>query len=326
MRVVVALGGNALLRRGEALTDENQRRNTAIACDELAPVAMAHELVISHGNGPQVGLLALQGEAYDEVPTAPLDVLGAQTQGMIGYMVEQELGNRLPFRRPLASLLTMIEVDPTDPAFQNPTKPIGPHYHEQKAEEMEREKGWVFRPDGDAFRRVVPSPRPKRIFELRQVRWMLEKGAVVICAGGGGIPVMYESGPGPSGDEDARGPDRRLIGVEAVIDKDHASALLASGIEADFFVMATDADAVYVDWGKPTQRAIAKAHPDALMELADQFPAGSMGPKVTAACDFATETGKKAAIGGLADIVGMLSEDAGTIVSTEHQGLVFRED
>jgi carbamate kinase len=324
MRVVVALGGNALLRRGEALTDENQRRNVAIACDELAPVAMGHELVVSHGNGPQVGLLALQSEAFDEVPPAPLDVLGAQTQGMIGYLVEQELGNRLPFRRPLASLLTMIEVDPADPAFQNPTKPIGPHYHKAKADQMAEEKGWTFKPDGDAFRRVVPSPRPKRIFELRQVRWMLEKGAVVICSGGGGIPVMYEDGHRPDVEEDFRGHDRKLLGVEAVIDKDHASALLASGIEADYFVMATDADAVYVDWSTPQQRAIASAHPDALIELADDFPVGSMRPKVVAACEFATATGQKAAIGGLADIEAMLSGTAGTIVTIEQEGIEFR--
>jgi carbamate kinase len=324
MRVVVALGGNALLRRGEPLTDDNQRKNAAIACDELAPVALAHELVISHGNGPQVGLLALQAEAYDEVPPPPLDVLGAQTQGMIGYIVEQELGNRLPFKKPLASLLTMIEVDPADPAFQNPTKPIGPHYHKAKADEMAAEKGWTFKPDGDAFRRVVPSPRPKRIFELRQVNWMLEKGAVVICSGGGGIPVMYEDRADTREEQESLGPDRRLVGVEAVIDKDHASALLASGIEADYFVMATDADAVYEDWGEPGQKAIARAHPEALLEMADQFPAGSMRPKVVAACEFALETGNKAAIGGLVDIEEMLSEGAGTIVTTEQEGIAYR--
>lgn len=313
VRVVVALGGNALLRRGQDLTDENQRENVAVACDELAPIALEHELVISHGNGPQVGLLALQGEAYAKVPAAPLDVLGAQTQGMIGYLVEQELGNRLPPDKPLATLLTMIEVDPADPAFTDPTKPIGPFYDRDSAEELRRSKGWVFRPDGDAYRRVVPSPRPKRIFELDQIRWMLEHDAVVICAGGGGIPTMYDE-------------ERRLVGVEAVIDKDHASGLLATGLGADYFIMATDADAVYVDWGKPTQRPIARAHPEALMEIANQFPVGSMGPKVVAACEFATETGNAAGIGGLTDIDELLVGTAGTVVTTRQPGIVFRND
>jgi carbamate kinase len=311
VRIVVALGGNALLRRGQDLTDENQRKNVAAACEELAPIALEHELVISHGNGPQVGLLALQGEAYAKVPVAPLDVLGAQTQGMIGYLVEQELGNRLPFDKPLATLLTMIEVDPQDPAFANPTKPIGPFYDNDSTEELRRSKGWVFHADGDAYRRVVPSPRPKRIFELDQIRWMLEHDAVVICAGGGGIPTMYDE-------------ERRLVGIEAVIDKDHASGLLATGLGADHFVMATDADAVYVDWGKPTQRPIARAHPDALMEIANQFPVGSMGPKVAAACEFATETGNAAGIGGLTDIDKILAGTAGTVVTTQQSGIAFR--
>ena len=177
MRVVVALGGNALLRRGEEMTSENQRENVRVACDALAPVAMEHELVVSHGNGPQVGLLALQGAAYEKVPTYPLDVLGAETQGMIGYLVEQELGNRLPFERPLATLLTMIEVDPDDPAFQDPSKPIGPIYDRAAADALMAERGWTFKLDGDAFRRVVPSPEPKRIFELRQIQWLLEHQA-----------------------------------------------------------------------------------------------------------------------------------------------------
>ncbi len=251
MRVVVALGGNALLRRGEEMTSENQRDNVRVACDALAPVAVEHELVISHGNGPQVGLLALQGAAYEKVPTYPLDVLGAETQGMIGYLVEQELGNRLPFERPLATLLTMIEVDPDDPAFQDPSKPIGPIYDRAAADALTAERGWTFKPDGDSFRRVVASPEPRRIFELRQIQWLLERQTVVICAGGGGIPVAYQ-------------PGRQLTGVEAVIDKDRASALLARDLKADVLVMATDADAVYLDWGKPSARAIARAHPDAL--------------------------------------------------------------
>jgi carbamate kinase len=311
MQVVVALGGNALLRRGEAMTSENQRENVALACAELAPIASKHDLVVAHGNGPQVGLLALQGAAYDKVPTYPLDVLDAETQGMIGYLIEQELGNLLPFKKPLATLLTMIEVDPQDPAFGNPTKPIGPLYARAEADQLGRERGWTFRPDGEAYRRVVPSPRPMRIFELRQIKWLLEHGAVVICAGGGGIPTMYEDG-------------RRLVGVEAVIDKDHASGLLARDLAADYFVMATDVDAIYLDFKQPTQRAVARAHPDALMKHAEQFPVGSMLPKVVAACDFARETGHRAAIGALQDIEEMLAGEAGTIVSTEIEDIEFR--
>jgi carbamate kinase len=311
MRVVVALGGNALLRRGEELTSDNQRENVGIACAALAPIASAHELVVCHGNGPQVGLLALQGAAYTRVPTYPLDVLGAETQGMIGYLVEQGLGNLLPFEKPLATLLTMIEVDPEDPAFHDPTKPIGPLYDRTAAEALEHEQGWTFRPDGDAYRRVVPSPRPKRIFEMRQIKWLLEHGCVVICAGGGGIPTMYRA-------------ERRLVGVEAVIDKDHASGLLARDVDADFFVMATDVDAIYLDFRKPTQRAIARAHPDALMECTSEFPVGSMLPKVVAACEFVRASGKRSAIGALKDIGEMLAGKAGTIVSIEAEGLEFR--
>jgi carbamate kinase len=311
MRVVVALGGNALLRRGEDTTSENQRENVRVACEALAPIAAEHELVISHGNGPQVGLLALQGAAYTRVPTYPLDVLDAETQGMIGYLVEQELGNRLPFDKPIATLLTMIEVDPDDPAFGAPSKPIGPIYDRDAADELARERGWTFKPDGDSFRRVVPSPAPKQIFELRQIRWLLEHGTVVICAGGGGIPTAYR-------------PGRQLVGVEAVIDKDRASQLLASQLGAEVFVMATDADAVYVDWGTPSARAIARAHPDALAAYAEQFPAGSMGPKVEAARGFARATpGTRAAIGGLADVAGMLAGKAGTTVTTATDGIEF---
>jgi carbamate kinase len=322
MRVVVALGGNALLRRGEAMTSENQRHNVRLACTELAPVAAQHELVIAHGNGPQVGLLALQGAAYPDVPPYPLDILGAETQGMIGYLVEQELGNLVPFDKPLATLLTMIEVDIDDPAFADPSKPIGPVYDEATARALAQEKGWTVKPDGAHFRRVVASPKPRRIFELRQIRWLLEQGAVVICAGGGGIPVMYAEHRGPAVDG---GPDRELVGVEAVIDKDHASALLASGLDADLFAMATDADAAYVGWGTAGQRAIAHAHPDALDELAAEFAAGSMLPKIQAACQFARASGHRAAIGGLTDISQMLEGRAGTIVSVESSGITYRE-
>jgi carbamate kinase len=310
MLVVTALGGNALLRRGEPMTAENQRRNIRIAAEALAPVAMQHQLVVGHGNGPQVGLLALQGAAYTKVETYPLDVLGAETEGMIGYMIEQELGNLLPFERPFATLLTMIEVDPGDPAFQNPTKFIGPVYAKEEADRIAKEKGWVFKQDGDKWRRVVPSPEPKRIFELRPIKWLLERNTIVIAAGGGGIPTMYQPGA-----------HRKLVGIECVIDKDLASELLARELDADLFVMLTDTDAVYVDWGKPTQKAIRRGSPAALSAM--QFAAGSMGPKVEAACRFASATGKSAAIGALADLGKIVAGEAGTTVSSKESGIVY---
>jgi len=310
MRILVALGGNALLRRGEPMTVERQRANVALACEHLAPVALAHDLVISHGNGPQIGLLALEGAAYEPVPAYPLDVLGAETQGMIGYLIEQELGNRLPFERPLASLLTMIEVDPDDPAFDEPTKPIGPLYDADAASVLGRERGWTFRPDGGSLRRVVPSPAPLRIFERRQIAWLLEAGCVVICAGGGGIPTAY-------------GRDRQLAGVEAVIDKDAASALLARELGVDVLVMATDTAAAFLGYGGADQRAISAAHPDDLLtEHRREFAAGSMLPKVLAACEFARSTGHPAVIGQLADIEALVAGTAGTRVSTDVTGVV----
>ena len=311
MRVVVALGGNALLRRGQPMTVENQRENVRVACDHLAPIAEQHELIISHGNGPQIGLLALEEAAYEEVADSPLDVLGAETQGMIGYLVEQELGNRLPFEKPIASLLTMIEVDPDDPAFSDPSKPIGPQYDKPEADKLATERAWTFKPDGDKMRRVVPSPTPQRIFEHRPIRWLLDQGCVVICAGGGGIPTIYR-------------PGRQLEGIEAVIDKDRASALLANNIEADLLIMATDAQAVFVGFGTPQQRAIVTADPHALLaEYRAEFAAGSMLPKVMAACEFAGATGKPAVIGALADIGGMLAGTAGTRVAADATGVTF---
>jgi carbamate kinase len=301
MRVVVALGGNALLRRGQPMTAENQRSNVRVAAEALAPIAHEHQLVIAHGNGPQIGMLALQTSA-DRLETYPLDILGAETDGMIGYMIEQELGNLMPFEVPFATLLTMIEVDPKDPAFANPDKPIGPIYTEPEARRLATERGWTVARDGDAFRRVVASPRPKRIFEIRPIQWLLERGAIVICAGGGGIPTMY-------------GEDGKLRGVEAVIDKDRAAGLLAQQLEADVFIMATDTDAVKVNWGKPDERAIRRASPSALGRYA--FAAGSMGPKVEAACDFAERTGNIAGIGALKDISRILEGKAGTTVTNQ---------
>jgi carbamate kinase len=302
MRILVALGGNALLRRGEAMTAEAQRANIATAAAALARIHPGNQLVVTHGNGPQVGLLALQGAAYKPDEAYPLDVLGAETEGMIGYMIEQELGNLLPFEVPFATILTMVEVDRDDPGFANPTKFIGPIYGEADARRLEAEKSWTMKQDGEHWRRVVPSPEPKQIFELRPIKWLLERDVVVIAAGGGGIPTVYE-------------PGRRLTGIEAVIDKDLCSELMARQLEADFFIMATDVDAVYLDWGKPEARAVRRAGPAALSALG--FPAGSMGPKVAAACRFAERSGKSAAIGALKDLEAILAGEAGTTIAVE---------
>jgi carbamate kinase len=310
MRVVIALGGNALLKRGEPMTAEAQRRNVRIAAEAMAPVAEEHELVISHGNGPQVGLLALQGAAYKPDEAYPLDVLGAETEGMIGYMIEQELGNLLPFEVPFATILTMVEVDPDDPAFQNPTKFVGPVDEKEEADRLTGENGWIVKQDGQKWRRVVPSPQPKRIFEIRPIKWLIEHNTVVICAGGGGIPTMYLPGV-----------DRKLVGIEAVIDKDLCSELLARELEADLFIMATDAAGVFVDFGKPEARVIHRSTPAAIGKYS--FPAGSMGPKVDAACHFATATGKTAAIGALADIPAIVKGEKGTLISKRFEGITF---
>ena len=298
MRTVIALGGNALLRRGQPLTAEAQRDNVRLAAEALGRIALNDtELVITHGNGPQVGLLALQGEAYNPAEAYPLDVLGAETEGMIGYMIEQELGNVLPFEVPLATILTMIEVDPNDPAFANPTKFIGPVYGESEARRLAAEREWSIKQDGDRWRRVVASPRPKRIFELRPIQWLLQRGAIVICSGGGGIPTAYTE-------------DGRLRGVEAVIDKDLASELLARELGADLFIMATDVDAVYLDWGTPAKRGIRRAAPEHVRQC--RFTPGSMGPKVEAACQFVDLTGRVAAIGALEDLPAIVAGAAGT--------------
>jgi carbamate kinase len=281
------------------MTAEVQRANCQIAAKALAPLADQHELVVTHGNGPQVGLLALQAQAYTAVDPYPLDVLGAETEGMIGYMLEQELGNLLPFEVPLATLLTMVEVDPSDPAFADPTKFVGPIYDETSANQLAAEKGWIFKKDGANWRRVVPSPLPKRIFEIRPIKWMLEKGTIVICAGGGGIPAAYAA--------DGR---RTLGGIEAVIDKDLASELLARELEADLFVMATDVDGVYLDYGTPQQRRLDRVTVADLKQ--HKFAAGSMGPKVQAAMQFAEQTGGRAAIGALNEIEGIVAGKKGT--------------
>ena len=299
MRIVTALGGNALLRRGEPLTAENQRRNVRIAAQALAPLAQQHDLVISHGNGPQVGLLALQGVAYDPEATYPLDILDAETEGMIGYLIEQEMASILPDCR-YATLLTQIEVDPNDPAFKRPTKPIGPAYVEEDARRLGQERGWSIARDGDRFRRVVPSPKPKRILELGVIELLVSQKITVICAGGGGIPVVFR-------------PDGGLVGIEAVIDKDLASSLLAQELKADAFLMLTDVDAVYRDWAEPGARGIRRIAPSALRQFS--FAPGSMGPKVEAACEFVEHTGGIAGIGRLQDTAAILAGEAGTVIA-----------
>ena len=309
MRIVVALGGNALLRRGEPMTADNQRANIRIATEQIAKVYPGNQLVIAHGNGPQVGLLSLQAAAYTPVSPYPLDVLGAETEGMIGYIIEQELGNLLDFEVPFATLLTQVEVDPEDPAFQHPSKPIGPVYSKAQAQRLAAEKGWSIAADGDKFRRVVASPKPKRIFEIRPIKWLLDQGSIVICAGGGGIPTIY-------------GEDGKLRGIEAVIDKDLCSALLAEQLDADLLVIATDVNAAFVDWGQPNQKAIIQAHPDELEQRG--FAAGSMGPKIQAACAFARHTGKVAVIGSLADIEAIVQGKAGTRISTAQTGIIYQ--
>lgn len=300
MRIVAALGGNALLRRGDPLTAVNQRRNAATAAEGLAALVNAgHDLVVTHGNGPQVGLLALQGAAYRPDEAYPLDVLGAETEGMIGYLIEQELGNRVPRERMAATLLTQIQVDAADPAFRRPTKPIGPVYLPAEANRLAAEYRWTVAPDGDGCRRVVASPAPQRILELKVIEMLVDRGVVVICAGGGGIPVVVRE-------------DGSLLGVEAVIDKDAASCLLARELQAEALLMLTDVDTVATDWGTPQARRIRNAGADALDRL--EFATGSMAPKVRAAQTFARATGGFAVIGRLEDAEDLLAGTAGTRV------------
>lgn len=300
MRVVVALGGNALLRRDQPPTADNQLANIRRAAAQLARVAEHHDLVLTHGNGPQVGLLALQAAAYIDVDAYPLDVLGAQTDGMIGYLLEQELANLLPATRAITTLITRVEVDAQDPAFGHPSKPIGPIYTQVESERVAAAKGWNMAADGASFRRVVASPQPLRVLGIQAIRWLLEHGALVIAAGGGGIPVARN------------GEGNDLHGVEAVIDKDLCSSLLARELHADVLVIATDVPAVYLDWGLPTQRALGQVTPHDLSE--HDFAVGSMKPKVDAARAFVLATGRRAVIGSLEQIEAMLAGSAGTQV------------
>jgi carbamate kinase len=300
MRIVVALGGNALLRRGEPADAATQRENVVTAVEALAGLAAEHELVVTHGNGPQVGLLALQGEAYRRVTPYPLDVLGAESEGMIGYLLDQELVNGLG-GRPVATLLTQVIVDADDPAFSSPTKFIGPIYDQQEADALTADRAWTLRQDGRTWRRVVPSPQPRSIVELSTIRLLMEAGVLVICVGGGGIPVVVDR-------------NGRLRGVEAVIDKDRAAALLAYGLEADALLLLTDVEAIERGYGTPAATPISVATPAELRALG--LPDGSMGPKADAAAWFTETTGGRAAIGALADAAAVLAGERGTTVTT----------
>jgi carbamate kinase len=296
--VVVALGGNALLRRGEKLEADSQLRAAREAARMLAPVSERTRLVVTHGNGPQVGLLALMNDAYTSVSPYPLDVLGAETEGQIGYVIEMELDN-VVHRQDTVAVVTRTEVDRDDPAFGDPTKFIGPIYDEADARRLAHELGWTVKPDGDHWRRVVPSPQPKRIVQLEAIRRLVDSGFLVVCAGGGGVPVV-------------RTEQQIHEGVEAVIDKDLASSLLARDLGAGVLVLATDVDGVYTGWGTPEQRRLDRV---TVAELCrGEFPAGSMGPKVDAVCRFVEHAGGRAAIGALADIEGLVAGDAGTQV------------
>lgn len=310
MRAVVALGGNALAKRGEPMTADYLRKNVREACQALASFSGENEVVITHGNGPQVGLLALQNLAYQDVAVYPLDILGAETQGMIGYVVQQELANALNREREVTAILTTTIVDESDPAFDHPTKLIGPQYSAHDAAEAASEYRWTIAKDGDAFRRVVPSPLPLSIVQSPLVKRLIEGGSLVVCVGGGGVPVRV----------DASG---RHVGVQAVVDKDLASATLAAEIGADTLIMLTDADFVVENWGTPDQRDILTASADAISKL--DFAEGSMKPKIDAAIQVA-RSGGRALIGPLASLDDVLARNIGTeIVPELSAGIIYRD-
>lgn len=311
MRIVVALGGNALLRRGDSLTASNQIFNVRRAAEAIAPLCAAgHELIITHGNGPQVGLLALQSQAGPVGTQQPLDVVSAETEGMLGYLIELELRNALPAGTDVASVLTQVVVAPNDPAFASPSKPIGPVYAEDEARRLASEQGWSIVRDGAGWRRAVASPRPGALLELGAISLLASRGVVVICAGGGGIPVVREG-------------DGRLQGIEAVIDKDHASGLLARAVGADRLMLLTDVDGVYLRWGTPDAQVVAAARPEDFDPM--QFESGSMRPKIEAAREFVEQSGKSAFIGRLEDASALLAGLSGTTIAKSVSGLQMRD-
>ncbi|WP_298770011.1 carbamate kinase [uncultured Shewanella sp.] len=295
MRIVVALGGNALLQRGQILSANNQSDNIIIAAQTLAPLALQHQLIICHGNGPQVGLLQLENENYHDVPTYPLDILVAETQAMIGYPLQQALGSLV--NSSIATLITQVEVDKNDPAMLNPTKMIGPVYTKSEAKKLQQQNHWVMKVDGQSMRRVVPSPLPKSIIEIDLIRALLAQNTIVICAGGGGIPVYKEN--------------HAYKGVQAVIDKDHTAALLADTLQADILLILTDVEAVYENWKEPENKHAIKSV--TVTEIKKRtFDSGSMAPKIAAACDFVSQSNGFAIIGHLSQAAEMLQGTSGT--------------
>jgi len=307
--LVVALGGNALLKHGQSPDAETQRENVRAAIEPIAELARKHDLVVTHGNGPQVGLLALQSESLDSVPGYPLDILDAETEGMLGYLIEQEIANSVPDRQ-VATLLTRVEVSHDDPAFDAPDKPVGPVYRGARMRELAGQRGWRLGDDGAGFRRLVASPMPQRFLGLATIRMLVNAGQIVVCAGGGGIPVIV----------DANG---AMAGVEAVIDKDRASALLARELGAERLLLLTEESVVWSAWPRRQGRAIRSASPGSLQALT--FESGTMGPKIEAACDFVTHTGNIAAIGALDDAVRVLDGEAGTAIRSEGELTFYSE-
>ncbi|MBC9733024.1 carbamate kinase [Nocardioides marmotae] len=302
MRVIATLGGNALLQRGQKPDADVQEHNVRAAVGALAPLAEEHELVLTHGNGPQVGVLALQSASDPRLTTPyPFDVLGAQTQGMIGYWLLQAMQNELPNRQ-VAAIINQTLVEAADPAFADPTKFVGEMYTEEEAKRLASERGWAVKPDGTGWRRVVGSPRPHRVVETRLIRMLLQSGAIVVCAGGGGVPVIRNE----------RG---ELDGVEAVVDKDLTSSVLAEALDADVLMILTDVPNVMKAFGTPEQEPVLRATPASLRAL--DFAAGSMGPKVEAVCRFVELTGGIAAIGRLEDGPAILRGEAGTIITPD---------
>lgn len=308
MKIVVALGGNALLKRGQPLTEKNQRKNIQKAVIQISRIVSNNSVIITHGNGPQIGLLAQQSLNQNNEQTYPLDILDSQTEGMIGYLIEQELNNVLGSNKDIVTVLTQVVVDVNDPAFLHPSKPIGAVLNKEKAQLLAEKYKWNIAQDGEYFRRVVPSPKPKSILELNAIQLLIEKGIIVICAGGGGIPVHLSE-------------DGKYNGVEAVIDKDHCSSLLANQLDADLLVIATDVNGIYLDWNTPSQRLLFNVTPEELSQYS--FPQGSMGPKVEAVCDFVQKTGKRAVVGSLEDIDAIVAGKAGTQITLEGTGNTF---
>jgi carbamate kinase len=301
MRIVVALGGNALLRHGEPMTSQAQHTNVRIAAQALADLAREHQIIVAHGSGPQVGLMALQAAAFAPQSPWPMDILGSETEGMIGYLIEQELMNALSTGSECATFLTRVEVDRNDPAFLSPTKAIGPVYSAAEAKAVRVDHDWpMISTESGGLRRIVPAPLPIRVLGVRAIRLLVDAGICVMCAGGGGIPLVRRA-------------DGGMEGVEAVIDKDCTAALLATALQADALLMLTDVDAIYAHWGTPEQKGINQITPDAIEAMS--FDVRNMGPKVASACTFVRSGGLLAGVGRLADARAILQGSRGTRIA-----------